>query len=420
MARKWRKNDLAFHGGKPVHARPWRTGTFHFFDEIEVLGKVLAGPALPLARGKWVMAYREALQDLYGMKHAVTTSSGSAALHVALAAAGVGAGDEVIVSPLTDYGSLIGILQLNAIPVFADVQADGMLMDVGSIAERITSHTRAIMPVHNGGYAVDMPAVMRLARKHKITVVEDCAQSHLASIGDRYLGTFGHLGAWSTNESKHMKSGEGGFVLTDSRKLAERGDLFSDKCYKRFPGAPATPAFPAINVRMSDVNAALALTQLKRVPKWIARRQAFGASFCEGIAGIPGASPHPQPRGANPSCWWTMFVVDREALGIGAKAFCEMVRAEGIPASPCGEPNVLEWALLRKLDKDPNVFRSYRPGRLKKGAYGLDTVPNARTVRDRVVCISMSQHNTVGEARSAARAVRKVAEALADEGKREA
>ena len=150
MSRRWRKADLAFHGGKPVHTRPWRTGTFHFADEVDVLGKVLAGPALPLARGKWVMAYREALRDLYGMKHAVTTSSGSAALHVALVAAEVGAGDEVIVSPLTDYGSLIGIIQLNAIPVFADVQASGMLMDVGSIAEKITPHTRVIMPVRGG------------------------------------------------------------------------------------------------------------------------------------------------------------------------------------------------------------------------------------------------------------------------------
>jgi hypothetical protein len=111
-----------------------------------------------------------------------------------------------------------------------------------------------------------------------------------------------------------------------------------------------------------------------------------------------------------------MFVVDRDVLGMRAGGFCERLRAEGISASPCREPNVLEWALLRKLDKDPDAFRSYRPGRLKKGAYGLDTVPNANTARERVVLISMSQHNTVGEARAAARAVRKVAEILAWEG----
>ncbi len=408
MAKVPKASDLAIHGGRPVHSRPWRTGPFHFSAEIEALKKLLSGPALPLARGKAVMAYREGLQKLYGMKYAIPTSSGTAAIHVALAAADVGAGDEVIVSPVTDYGSIAGILQLNAIPVFADVQADGMLMDVDSIAEKITPYTRVIMPVHNGGYAVDMPGVMRLARKHKITVLEDCAQAHLASIKGKYLGTFGHLGAWSTNESKHMKSGEGGFVLTNNRKMAEWADLFSDKCYPRFPGAPETPAFPAVNVRLSDVNAALALAQLKRLPKWTERRQAFGEAFCEGIAGVPGVWLHPQPRGAKPNYWWTMFGVEKEALGVDAAAFSEMVRAEGIPASAGSEPNVLAWEVFRRLDRDPKAFRSYRPGRLKKGAFSADVAPNARTFRERIVTVRMSQHNTVGEARAAARAVRKV------------
>ena len=415
MGKVPKKTDLAINGGKPVYGKPWRNGPFHFSNEIETLKQVLAGPALPLARGKWVMAYREGLCKLYGMKHAVTTSSGTAALHVALAAAGVGAGDEVIVSPVTDYGSIGGIIQLNAIPVFADLEPGSLLMDVDSIAKKITAHTRVIMPVHNGGYGVDMPALMRLARKHKILVVEDCAQAHLGSINGKYLGTFGHLGAWSTNESKHMKSGEGGFVLTNTRKLAETADLFSDKCYPRFPGAPATPAFPAVNVRMSDVNAALALVQLKRVPRWIAQRQAFGMAFCDGIEGIPGVLPHPQPRGAKPSFWWTLFVVDPEVLGVNAEGFCRMVKAEGIPASAKPQRNIMEWEIFRRLHKDPKAFRSYCPGRLKKGAFPMDAAPNACTFGEHVAAIHITQHNTVGEAKAAARAVRKVAGVLLGE-----
>lgn len=412
MAKTPKKTDLAIYGGKSVHNKPWRTGAFHFAAEVDALKRVLSGPALPLARGKWVMAYREALQALYGMKYAVPTSSGTAAIHVALAAAGVGAGDEVIVSPLTDYGSMIGIFQLNAIPVFADVQADGMLMDVDAIAAQITPHTKVIMPVHCGGYMVDMPAVMRLARKHKLMVVEDCAQCHLASIKGKYIGTFGQIGTWSTNESKHMKSGEGGFLLTNNRKLAETADLFSDKCYPRFPGAPPTPAFPALNVRLSDVNAALALAQLKRLPGWIAKRQAFGQAFVEGIADIPGIKPHPQPAGAMPSFWWTMFSVDKDVLGADAGRLCEMVRAEGIPASAGPEPYVPGWEVFRRLNKDPEAFRSYCPGRLEKGAYPMDVAPNALAQKARVAMVRMSQHNTAGEARAAARAVRKVAGVL--------
>ena len=412
MAKGSRKSDLAIHGGRPVYRKPWRSGAFHFREELAALEKLLAGPALPLARGKAVMAYREGLQKLYGLPYAVPTSSGSAAIHVALAAAGIGAGDEVILSPLTDYGSIMGIFQLNAIPVFADVQPDGLLMDVGAMEASITPFTRAIMPIHNGGYAVDMPAVMRVARSHRLIVVEDCAQAHLASIKGRYLGTFGQLGAWSTNESKHMKSGEGGFVLTRRRKLAETADLFSDKCYPRFPGAPATPAFPALNVRLSDVNAALASVQLKRVPGWIARRQAFGEAFDQGISGLQGVKPHPQPAGAKPSYWWALFSVDPEVLGVNAVDFCGMVAAEGIPAFASPQQYVLKWQVFRRLHKDPAVFNSYRPGRLNKGAYPLEACPNARTCGERVGAVRMTQHNTVGEANAAARAVRKVTEGL--------
>ena len=408
MAMGPKKSDLAINGGKPVHSKPWGDGPFHFSAEISALKKLLSGPALPLARGKAVMAYRDALTELYGMKYAVPTSSGSAAIHVALAAAGIGAGDEVILSPLTDYGSVIGIFQLNAIPVFADVQPNNLLMDVDSVASRITPHTRVVMPVHNGGYAVDMRPLMRLARKHDLIVLEDCAQAHLASIKGKYLGTFGQLGAWSTNESKHMKSGEGGFILTNNRKMAETADLFSDKCYPRFPGAPKTPAFPALNVRLSDVNAALAAVQLKRVPKWIEQRQAFGETFEAGIQGIPGLVPHPQPKGTKPSYWWAMFVVDPDVMGVNAAKFCKMVAAEGIPVSSGPQRYVVEWEVFRELHEDPKVFNSYRPGRLKKRSFPLEACPNAQTYHEAVCAIRVTQHNTKTEARAAARAIRKV------------
>ena len=412
MAKVPKKSDLAINGGKPVHTKPWSTGAFHFSAEIAALKDLLSGPALPLARGRAVMAYRAALQKLYRMKYAVPTSSGSTAIHVALFAAGAGAGDEVIVSPLTDYGSIMGVFQLNAIPVFADVQKDGLLMGVKSVAEKITSHTRVIMPVHNGGYAVDMAGIMKLARKHDLIVMEDCAQSHLGSLNGKYLGTFGHLGAWSTNESKHMKSGEGGFVLTNDKKMAELADLFSDKCYPRFPGAPPTPAFPALNVRLSDVNAALALVQLERLPKWTAQRQAFGLAFYEGIAGVPGVKPHPLPKGALPSFWWALFVTNKRVLGVTAGEFCNMLRKEGIPASAGPQRYVPAWEVFRKLDRNPNAFRAYRPGRLKKGFYPMDVAPNAMTAGEHLAAINITQHNTVGEARAAVRAVRKVVGAL--------
>jgi dTDP-4-amino-4,6-dideoxygalactose transaminase len=165
-------------------------------------------------------------------------------------------------------------------------------------------------------------------------------------------------------------------------------------------------------VRLSDVNAALASVQLKRVPGWIARRQAFGEAFNQGISGLPGVKPHPQPAGAKPSYWWALFSVDPEVLGVNAVDFCRMVAAEGIPAFASPQQYVLKWQVFRRLHKDPAVFNSYRPGRLDKGAYPLEACPNARTCGERVCAVRMTQHNTVGEANAAARAVRKVTEAL--------
>ena len=122
--------------------------------------------------------------------------------------------------------------------------------------------------------------------------------------------------------------------------------------------------------------------------------------------------PHPQPNGTKPSFWWTLFVVDPEALGVNAEAFCEMVQKEGVPAFAKPQRNIMEWEIFRRLHGDPKVFRSYRPGRLKVRAFPLDACPNARTFGERVAAIRMTQHNTVGEAKAAARAVRKVAGVL--------
>ena len=408
MAKILQPSDLAINGGKPAYTKAWRDGPFHFRSELKELEHVLAEPKLPLARGKWVMAYRHALQELYGMKYAIPVSSGTAAVHVGLFAAGVGAGDEVIVSPLTDYGSISGIFQLNAIPVFADVTADSLLMDIASVKQKITRYTRAIMPVHVGGYGVDMSGLMKLARAHKLAVVEDCAQAHLGSLRGKYLGAFGDLGIWSTNESKHIKSGEGGFVLTNNRAKARLADLFADKCYARVPGDPPTPAFPALNVRLSDMNAALAAAQLKRLPGWVAKRQRFGDAFIASIKDIPGITPTGQPKGSNPSYWWVSFQVDKELLSVDATVFCQMLSAEGIPAGARLQQYVPGWEVFRTLDKNPQAFHSYNPGRLAPGCYPLNVAPRARTTAGRIGGIRMTQHNTVGEARAAGRAVKKI------------
>lgn len=156
----------------------------------------------------------------------------------------------------------------------------------------------------------------------------------------------------------------------------------------------------------------LARVQLRRLPKWTAQRQTFGEAFYEGIAGVPGIAPQPQPRGARPSFWWALFVVDPEILGVKADRFCAMLKAEGIPCGAGPQRYVPGWEVFRTLNRSPGAFRAYRPGRLKKGCYPLDVAPNALSAHERLAVVNLTQHNTPAEARAAAKAVRKVAGAL--------
>ncbi len=413
MAKKPRKEvrlhskRLAINGGAPVRKGPWSEGPFHFTEEAGALRRVLSGPCLSLAMGENVLGFRERIKETYGVKHVVTASSGSAAIHVALKAAGVEPGDEVITSPLTDYGSVIGILQLDAIPVFCDVIEGGILMDPVKIEPLITSRTRVIMPVHNGGYCADMRMIMKISKKRKIKVIEDCAQAHMAKIGDAYAGCFGDFGCFSTNESKHIKTGEGGFIICRKASDARYSDLFSDKCYPRFPGAPRSPAFPALNVRMSEVNAAIGIEQMKKLPGWIKKRNAAGVGMEEVVRKFP-LRAHWRPADSKCSYWWFAFYMDATKTGIKTSEFLEALNAEGIPCW-LGAPRFIpEFGVFRKLNKNPESFPDYNPKRLKKGFYSPDNLGHAKSAAANTITVPVNQHTSGRETEDFERALEKI------------
>ncbi len=404
---KLTSSKLAVNGGKAVRGRPWSAGPYHFKAEIKALERVLAGPARQLGLGPEVLAFRELIKKTYKVKYVVTASSGTTAIHVALAAAGVTPGDEVIVSPLTDYGSIIGIFQLDAIPVFCDAIAGGLVIDPAKLEALITARTKVIMPVHNGGYCCDMPTIIKLAAKHKVKIIEDCAQAHLVEIGDQFAGCFGDFGCFSTNETKHMKTGEGGFILCQDKDEAEYAELFADKCYRRFAEAPPTPAFPALNVRMSAIVAALGSVQLKSLPGWIARRRKAGEQMEEVISRFP-LEPHYRPANARCSYWWFAMYLDRGKSDIPVEEFLAAMQAEGVPCYNGGQPLVPGWEVFRKLNENPECFPTYRPGNLAKGMYSLDKWPQAQLARENIIIIPVDQHTGQGEIRDFERALDKI------------
>ena len=386
---------LALLGGPKVKTTPYGKGVKHDAEaEIEALRRrFLAGP-LPLAKGQAIMEFRQRVQELFGVRYCVPCSSGSAAVHAGLAALGVGPGDEVVTTPLTDHGTLIGIMQLNAIPVFADVNPATLMIDADTIAPRLSSRTRALLPVHNLGCPTDMTGIMALAGRHGLRVLEDCAQSWMAEWDHRLVGTFGHVGIYSANESKHISAGEGGVILTNEEDLGRYADLFVDKSYNRTGVGPVDPVMPALNYRMSELNAVIGVEQLKKVRAVGDRRHALGERLAAGMAGLPGVSLLRPPAHSKSSYWGAVLFVDATAAGVDGTGFAKALAAEGISAGQPVQGFVLQWPLFRTLNENPTAFRTYIPPGLTKGRFEPSQCPNAQGMRTRAVRLHLDNFCT--------------------------
>lgn len=408
MAKQTSAPLLALHGGEPVKKTPFGTGPKHGLAEWEAIKPIFERGTIQMTRGPEVMALREEFKKLFGLKYAVTASSGTAALHTAMGALEIGRGDEVITSPITDMGTLTAIMAQNAVPIFADVDPLTLEITPETIAARITPRTRAVIVVHLAGLPADMQGIMRLARKHKIAVVEDMAQSYLCKQGDRYSGTFGAIGCWSLNESKHIGAGDGGILLTNNRKLGQRADLFADKCYDR-EGRGVQPFFAPYNYRLNTLVAGVCLEQMKIVKKLCAMRHARGARIDRGLEKIPGVQPRPVRKGDYATYWYYVFIIDPEVLGCTSDAFGKAMTAEGVWAAPFTQ-SVLQWPLFSEHKTSPHACAESCP--LYKGGvpdYDAAHYPGLQEVRRRALRMGISEFYTSRDVTDIVRAVKKVA-----------
>lgn len=401
---------LALHGGPKTKTTPYGTGSKHDADaEAEALRKRLHAGPMPLAMGPSIRELRARLQELFGVRCAVPTSSGTAAVHAGLAALGVVPGDEVITTPLTDHGTVIGIMQLNAIPVFADVNPQTMMVDASTMEPLITERTRVLLPVHLAGCPTDMDGIMDLAERRGLKVLEDCAQSWLAEWNGRLVGTIGHVGIFSINESKHICAGEGGVVLTNDEEMGRYLDLFVDKSYNRSGVGPVDPVMPALNYRMSEVNAVLAIEQLKKVRALTERRHELGERLAAGIEGIPGVHLVRPPAHSRSTYWFGLLLVDREVAGVDGPGFARALAAEGIRAGSPVSRYLLQWPLFQRLNEDPRAFPTYIAPGLKKGRFRPESCPNALAMATRSVRVHLDEFCTDADVEDTIRAIRKVA-----------
>ena len=308
---------LALNGGDPV-VKGGLGKSWPIFDETEEQALLAV-----LHSGAWNR--REKVDEVgakfaayHDAKYGIPLANGTVALQCALKAAGVTAGDEVIVPALTFVATGTSAVCVNAVPVIVDIDPLTYNIAPDAIEAAITPRTKAIIPVHNGGYPADMDAIMDIAEKHNLKVIEDCAHAHGSQWRGKGVGSIGHFGTFSFQIGKTLTCGEGGMVLTNDEGLANSAGQFAQ-----------------LNMRMTNFQAALLLSQLERLDDQVETRERNVAYLVKGMEAIEGLDPIPRDARVTRWCfyYWDFRFISEAFGGISRDRFLEALRAEGVP---CG------------------------------------------------------------------------------------
>ncbi len=329
---------LALHGGAPVRATPlpYARQTIEDGDVQAVAGALRSDW---LTTGPLVEAFERAVASVVEARHAVAVSSGTAALHAAVFAAGIGAGDEVITSPLSFAASANAVLYQGGTPVFADVRPDTLNVDPGGVESRLTPRTRAILPVDFAGQPCDLDALGGLARTHGLTMIEDAAHALGASHKGRPVGGIADLTTFSFHPAKLITTGEGGMVTTSRDHLAARLRSFRNHGLEtdfRERAAKAAPYSPMVNLgynyRLTDVQCALGLSQLGRLESLLKRRADIAERYVFALAGMAVGVPTVLPHARHGRHIFPVLL-ELERLTTDRDTVLAALRAEGIGAA---------------------------------------------------------------------------------------
>lgn len=371
----------------------------------------------------YVARFENEFAKLLGVKHAVAVSSGTAALITGLRALGIGPGDEVIVPAYTYVASAAAVILVGAVPVIAEID-DTLTIDPKDAERKITPHTKAIMPVHMRGIPCQMDEIMRIARKHKLFVIEDCAQCNGGSYKGKRVGSIGDVGCFSFQVSKTITTGEGGMVVTNNPTIYVRAALAHDSgvtfWWKLSQEVPKelkriTP-FAGDGYRMSELAGAVGLAQLKKLDKIVATLRKRKREILNGVVGAPGINPIrvPDPDG---ECAYSVNFLFETAEQ--AQTFAKVLSAEGVPVHTIHTEGFPDRHIYRYweyvLGKVPvtNNFDPWRDPRYKGNVeYSPDMCSQTMSILTRTVAIPLSQKMKQIHTRQIAGAILKVAYAL--------
>lgn len=379
--------SLAIHGGTPVRSTPFPEYITLGEEEKRAVMEVMDGGVLSKFLGTWspdffggprVQKLEREWESYFRVAHAVSMNSATSGLYAAVGAAGVGPGDEVIVSPYTMIASATAAIAFGAIPVFADIDPDIFCITAETIRRCITPQTKAIVVVDIFGHPADMDEIMALAKEHNLIVIEDNAQGPAAIYRGRCAGTLAHMGVFSLNYHKTIHSGEGGIVVTDHADLAERLQLIRNhaEVVVAKKGVENIVNMVGQNYRMTEIEAAIASEQLKKLERLLTARIACAEYLDKHLAGLPGLkTPVVRPDVRHGYYLYPMRY-DAKVTGVSRERLAEALKAEGVSlALGYVRPIYLEPMYQRRIAFGKDGFPFTYPGYQGKVSYERGICP---------------------------------------------
>lgn len=413
------ESDLAIHGGpKAVQADPADMFSWPIITEEGEQAALEVLRAGNMSGTDVSMAFEHEFAAWHGMKYALAHNTGTASIHSAMFACGVGVGDEVIVQSLTYWAAALPALSLGATIVFAEVDPNTLCLDPADVEHRITGRTRAIIPVHYCGHPSNMDPIMEIARRHGVKVIEDVSHAQGGLYKGRLLGTIGDVGAMSLMSGKSLAIGEGGMIVTNDQEIYERAVAFGH--YERTKALTHASLTPLAGLplgghkyRMHQVSSAVGRVQLREYRDRMEEIQRSMNYFWDLLEGVPGIRAHRPPKdsGSTMGGWYAAhgLYISEELGGLSVQKFCEAVRAEGVASQPGANFPLHLHPLLNEADvyghgrptRNANTDRDVRQPR--------GSLPVTESMPERVFTIPWFKHYRPDIIEEHAEAFRKVA-----------
>jgi len=412
MVEAW-EGRLAKDGGTPV-IEPGSlptvsdaSGRTFGEEELAELTEVIRSGRLGRNEGTKVKAFEQAFSRRWGVPYATASTSGTAALHLAIGAINPDPGDEIITTPITDFGTIIPILMQNAVPVFADIDPETWCLDPVSVERCITERTRAIILVHLFGRPADPDPILDIARRYGLRVIEDCSQAFLTESKGRLVGTIGDIGCFSFQQSKHMSCGDGGMTITKDEELAWRIRLFQDKGWPR-EGNLRTHLFLSPNYRMTELQGAVGLAQLKKLDDVVRRREERARQLTLALSDVPELRPIRLGPGDRASYWLYPMHVDTVSLGVSTKELAYALQQEGLPARAGYVEPMYKVPAIRERQTYGRSGYPFVGVREKEVVYPDGLCPHAEAMAERMILLAWNEGYTEEHVHAIAGGLKKV------------